>query len=103
MDEALILWFMQERENGTPISHNYLLTQALFFNNKIQAKQVEEWTICFRKAKLEFFQTVSSKESMKMLQEDNSNEFERFWNDAMSQADNKKINNDFIKKVYYNY
>ena len=45
LDEVLAIWFIQEREKGTPISGSMIATKALIFHLKIKERLISEWKL----------------------------------------------------------
>ncbi len=70
IDEALRLWFYQQREKGVPISGPILKSQALLFHNKIKESKLACWNKAFNKAKFELFKTKLSSEQFQFISQE---------------------------------
>ena len=98
LDLALKIWFFQEREIGTPISGPMIATQALIFHSKIKARLMSDWKIEFINANFESIKKVCKEEEIYMIKEENPRELVRVWYDKFKDNNQKRINDELIKK-----
>ena len=69
LDEALILWFYQEREKGTPISGGMILSQAKLYYTQIQEELLKRFNISCKILRMRFLKSKLTVEQFRMIRE----------------------------------
>lgn len=99
LDRVLILWFLQQRDKGIPISGEIITNQALLFHSRMKEKQIDLWKLDYFREKSKIFKEELTIEQYGLIhQEVKEQEIEKEW-ENINVLESMKVKNNYIERL----